>query len=139
MIARYDLHSQFPEPVLCVVDAEPAVSDPGDSTSLRKHFVVLDNQSALKAAAEGARRRGFVAEIADDISDQPIEAGCSALLQRLDQLRAGQCGIAPNDEDDNLCLISGGGIRVPRSWRRHWRTESGNGPAPGYVSRLVQL
>ena len=111
VIARYDLHSQFPEPVLCVVDAEPAVSDPIDSTTRRKHFVVLDNQSALKAAAEAARRRGFVAGIASDIADQPIEAGCSDLLQRLGQLRAGSA--ESRSDEKSACLISGGEFACP--------------------------
>ena len=110
VIAQYNLRSQLPETILRSIDSESAVSDPGDSTSLRKHFVVLDNQVALKAAAEGSRRRGFVAEIADDISDQPIATGCSALLQRLDQLRERARG---EPSTTAVCLISGGEFACP--------------------------
>ena len=110
VIAKYNLRAQLPETILRAIDAEPAVSDPIDSTSLRKHFVVLDNQSALKAAAEAARRRGFVAGIASDIADQPIEAGCSDLLQRLDQLRE---RARREPSTPAVCLISGGEFACP--------------------------
>jgi hydroxypyruvate reductase len=105
VITRHNLRSQLPDSILRAIDVESAVSGPGDSTSPGQHFVVLDNQSALEAAIEAARRRGFVTEIADDISDQPIAAGCSALLQRLDQLRERARG---ESNADAVCLISGG-------------------------------
>jgi len=110
VIAKYNLRAQLPETILRAIDNEPAVSDPIDSASLRGHFVVLDNQSALEAAAEAARRRGFVAEIADDISDQPIADGCSALRQRLGQLHE-RARAQPNT--NAVCLISGGEFACP--------------------------
>jgi glycerate 2-kinase len=110
VIAKYNLRSQLPESILRAIDAAPAVSDPIDSASQRKHFVVLDNQNALKAAAEAARGRGFVAEIADDISDQPIDDGCSGLLQRLGQLRERARG---EPSTTAVCLISGGEFACP--------------------------
>ncbi|HVS83881.1 MAG TPA: DUF4147 domain-containing protein [Pyrinomonadaceae bacterium] len=114
VIARYDLRAQLPETILRAIDAEPAVSGPIDSTSLRKHFVVLDNRSALDAVDEAARRRGFVTEIVDDISDQPIEDGCSALLQRLSQLRERALGAeSRSNAGTSVCLISGGEFACP--------------------------
>jgi glycerate 2-kinase len=110
VIAKYNLRAQLPETILRAIDAEPAVSDPIDSTSLRKHFVMLDNQSALDAAAEAARRLGFVTEIPDDVSDQPIAAGCSALLQRLDQLSERALS---DPSTTAVCLISGGEFACP--------------------------
>ncbi len=110
VIARYNLRSQLPEAILRTIDIESPVSDPVDSTSLRRHFVLLDNQSALAAASEAARRLGFVTEVADDISDQQIEDGCSALQQRLGQL--GELARAqPNT--NAVCLISGGEFACP--------------------------
>src|SRR5258708_27049078 len=110
VIARYSLRSQLPEAILRPIDIESPVSDPVDSTSLRRHFVLLDNQSALAAASEAARRLGFVTEVADDISDQQIEDGCSALRQRLGQL--GELARAqPNP--NAVCLISGGEFACP--------------------------
>jgi glycerate 2-kinase len=111
VIAGYNLRSQLPETILRAIDVVPAASDPGDSASQRSQCVVLDNQSALEAAAEAARRRGFVTEIADDISDQPIEDGCSALLQRLGQLREHARGAESNT--NAVCLISGGEFACP--------------------------
>jgi glycerate 2-kinase len=111
VMGMYDLRAQLPKTVLRVIDSTPAASGPIDSTSLRKHFVVLDNQTALTGAAEAARRRGFVAEIADDISDQPIAAGCSALLQRLGQLCARSAESRGNEQ--SVCLISGGEFACP--------------------------
>ena len=110
VIDRYDLRGELPETILRVVDAEPAVSDPIDSASLRRHFVLLDNQSALTAAAEGARRLGFFTEIADDISAQPIEDGCSALRQRLGRLRE---SARAESTTNAVCLISGGEFACP--------------------------
>ena len=110
VITKYNLRSQLPETNLRAIDTESAVSDPIDSASLHRHFVVLDNQSALNAAAEAARRRGFVTEIADNVSDQPIAAGCSALLQRMGQLRERALG---EPSTTAVCLISGGEFACP--------------------------
>jgi glycerate 2-kinase len=110
VITKYNLRCQLPEPIIRAIDTDSAVSDPIGLASLRRHFVVLDNQTALKAAAEAARRRGFVTEIADDVSDQPIAAGCSALLQRLDQLRERALG---EPSTTAVCLISAGEFACP--------------------------
>jgi glycerate-2-kinase len=85
----------------------PTSSDP---TSIREHFVLLDNQRALAAAAEGAKRRGFVIEIATNISDQPIEAGCAQLLKQLETFQA---SALTRDSADSVCLISGGEFACP--------------------------
>jgi glycerate 2-kinase len=111
VIARYDLRSQLPETILRAIDAESAFSESADPTTLRGHFVLLDSHTALKAAAEGALRRGFVTEIADDISDQPIADGCSALWHRLAQLRERAPTAEPNP--NAACLISGGEFGCP--------------------------
>jgi hydroxypyruvate reductase len=105
VVGKYDLSGRLPETVLRAIDSRPAAYDPIASTSMRKHFVLLDNQSALKAAAEAAHHRGFVTQIADDISDQAIDEGCSALLKRSGQLRERASG-EPNTA--TACLISGG-------------------------------
>ena len=110
VIAKYNLRAQLPETILRAIDTEPAVSDPIDSASRREHFVVLENQTALEAAAEAALQCGFVTEIAGDISDQPIADGCSALLQRLGQLRE---GARAESNTNAVCLISGGEFACP--------------------------
>lgn len=106
VIERYDLRSHLPETILRAIEAE---SKPlaADSSSLRKHFVLLDNHNAIEAAAEAARRSGFVTELANDVADQPIEEGCAQLLNRLDTLRA------KVSTQDTVCLVSGGEFSCP--------------------------
>ena len=105
MIARYSLRSQLPDRILQALETEQ-ISLENESTAVRNHFVLLDNFSALNAAAESARRRGFVAELAEDISDQPIEAGCARLVERLEALRH-------QHPARTVCLISGGEFSCP--------------------------
>jgi glycerate 2-kinase len=104
VIERYNLRSHLPETILRALLAEsrPLSVDP---TALRKDFVLLDNHTALAAAAEAATRRGFVTEIATDIADQPIEEGCSQLLDRLHTLTS--------KTPVSVCLISGGEFVCP--------------------------
>ena len=106
VIERYRLQNQLPPSILKVIDSQ---TERGIVTSqLRQHFVLLDNQTALEAAAQAARERGFVTEIADDISDQPIEEGCALLLDRLDRMRNVHGG-----SGKIVCLISGGEFSCP--------------------------
>jgi hydroxypyruvate reductase len=112
VIARYNLRTKLPDAILRVMKTATTVSDSkaGASSLLRAHFVLLDNQSALEAAAQAARRRGFFTEVARDISDQAIEDGCAMLLQRLAALRERESGpVAKNSS----CLISGGEFACP--------------------------
>jgi glycerate 2-kinase len=116
VVELYGLHAQLPESVVRAIDRGPAslrLSDEAD-TPLRQHFALLDNNSALRAAAEAARRRSFVTEIARDISDQPIEAGCAQLLTRLEELRQkARSEESTQDETRSVCLISGGEFACP--------------------------
>jgi len=111
VIDQYDLRAQLPETILRVIEGNPGPPE-CNSATLRKHFVLLDNQSALEAAAEAARRRGFTTEIAGDISDQPIEDGCRQLLSRLDAL-FGRGKAEQASEANAVCLISGGEFACP--------------------------
>jgi glycerate 2-kinase len=111
VVAHYDLRPHLPEAILRAIDAKDDAELSGptetDSTLMRKHFLLLDNNSALKAAAYAARRMGLVAKIARDISDQSIEAGCDELLSRLGGMRAN------TDVQKTACLISGGEFACP--------------------------
>lgn len=106
VIERYNLRSYLPETILRAIAAEPRPLT-ADPTRLRKNFVLLDNHSALEAAAEAARPQGFVTEIATDIADQPIEEGCARLLSRLDKLSSRV------STPETVCLISGGEFACP--------------------------
>jgi glycerate 2-kinase len=111
VIDRYDLRAQLPETILRAIESNSGHTE-SNSTSLRRHFVLLDNQSATEAAAEAARRRGFTTAIAGDISDQPIEEGCRQLLSRVRTLRD-QAKVEHPSEAIAVCLISGGEFACP--------------------------
>jgi glycerate 2-kinase len=68
-------------------------------------FVLLDNHTALEAAASAARDRGFTTEIVHDISDEQIDAGCEKLLRRVIDSRKSNAA--------DVCLISGGEFACP--------------------------
>lgn len=108
VLVQYNLRSQLPETIVRAIETE--VSKPAETVEshVRKHFVLLNNQTALEAAAKAARKRGFVTEIAADISDQPIQEGCKKLRERLEALRAKHVNDA-----GVVCLISGGEFACP--------------------------
>ena len=107
VIDRYELRGQLPKSIVRVIESE-ADAAAEHSTQVGPYFVLLDNEVALNAAAEAARQRGFITEIAFDISDQPIVGGCDQLLSRLEQLRAKRRG-----SGKTICLISGGEFACP--------------------------
>jgi glycerate-2-kinase len=73
--------------------------------AVRDYSVLLSNDDVLDAASAAARRRGFTAEIAEEISDGPIESGCAGLFQHLSEI--------DQAAKTNLCLISGGEFSCP--------------------------
>jgi hydroxypyruvate reductase len=112
VIARYKLEARLPESILRAIKQPAGMKEAtrrrGDAETRRKHYVLLDNESALEAAAEAARVRGFAVEIARDVIEQPITEGCSRLISRLFDLRRRTVG-----EEGRLCLISGGEFACP--------------------------
>lgn len=109
VIARYYLAPALPETILHSIQAEQEAFE-GKSESLRQHLVLLDNHTAVEAAAAAAQRRGFHTKLAEDISDQPIEEGCVQLLAKLNELRN---GIPAAETTEAVCLISGGEFACP--------------------------
>jgi hydroxypyruvate reductase len=103
VVARYGLRDLMPSSIMRAIErsetAEP--STPID----HPYFVLLDNNTALEAAATAARKSGLTAEITRDISDEPIEAGVEKLLTRLSEPKA-------TDAAD-VCLVSGGEFACP--------------------------
>lgn len=109
VIARYNLAEKLPAAILrAACQKEDERKESFARRQAREHYVLLDNETALQAAAAEARRRGFTVEVAQDISEQPIAGGCALMLSRLHALqeRAAQArGFA--------CLISGGEFACP--------------------------
>lgn len=104
VIDRYNLRDQVPQSILQAID-DSAMAGTAPPTD-HPYFVLLDNDTALEAAATAARERGSSVEIARDISDEPIETGVEKLLKRLGELRSSKDGT-------EVCLISGGEFACP--------------------------
>lgn len=74
---------------------------------LRRHHVLLDNGDAVAWAAERARSRGLLIEVAEDIVEQDVSDGARLLVSRLIELRGRAGG------GRGVCLISGGEFACP--------------------------
>ncbi len=107
VITNYGLDHQLPTSIMRAIKAAPEPLE-AITSHHRQHITLLNNQNALEAAAEAARSRGFIVEIAKDISDQPIEKGCEELIKRLAALRAKH-----RDTASVVCLLSGGEFACP--------------------------
>ena len=105
VIARYDLGGRLPASIMRAIE-NGATSFNEAQNDRHNHFVLLDNNTALEAAANAARARGFITEIARDIGDGPIAVGCEELLARLGDLQS-------QNPNSNVCLISGGEFACP--------------------------
>jgi hydroxypyruvate reductase len=68
---------------------------------------LLDNQNAVAAAVAGAEACGFVVEVANNISQQPVEAGCRELARQMKKL------LESVGENKFACLVSGGEFSCP--------------------------
>ena len=107
VVKVYGLESSLPASILKAVCQD-------ESTKLQqtrdggRHCVLLNNQTAVRMAAEKARAVGVTVEVAADICEQPIGEGCSLLLSRLKELfERNSKTQAP------VCLISGGEFSCP--------------------------
>src|SRR5712691_8550510 len=103
----YGLESSLPASILKAVrqDKSAKLQQTKDGG---RHYVLLNNQTAVRTAAEKARAIGFAVEVAADICEQPIGEGCSLLLSRLSELfERNSKPQAP------VCLISGGEFSCP--------------------------
>ncbi|HEX8174334.1 MAG TPA: DUF4147 domain-containing protein [Pyrinomonadaceae bacterium] len=106
VVKRYQLERRLPPSVLSVV-MEASIEDESTAASPdSKHYLLLDNGSAIEAARREAEARGFVTEVEADIIEQSIGDGCSELLSRLYDGKARNRG-------EVFCLISGGEFACP--------------------------
>jgi glycerate 2-kinase len=72
VLERYSTRLSLPSSILTAVQESDSDEEPAARTA-NKHYVVLDNQSAIEAAAAEARQLGFAVELAYDINEQPID------------------------------------------------------------------
>ena len=106
VVRRYCLADSLPPSILKVIEHPASTEREAPTSGLRVHYVLLDNRTALAAAAAEARARGFAVEIASDINEQEIGVGCDLLISRTHTLWTQQGG-------KPVCLISGGEFSCP--------------------------
>ncbi|MBA3766201.1 MAG: DUF4147 domain-containing protein [Acidobacteria bacterium] len=115
VVARYKLASNLPAAILRAVNqpaAKAATSRRAYASrhAVREHYVLLDNQHAMAAAAQAARRRGYAVETAREIVEQAIDEGCAQMLSRL---FAPHRRRSTGEERRVVCLVSGGEFACP--------------------------
>ncbi len=108
IIARYKLEASIPGSILQAIQHPVEETTSPSLQPLRKHYVLLNYEDALAAAAEAARSRGFTVEFARDVVEQPVAEGCSILLSRLFDLSR-----RASAHERGVCLISGGEFKCP--------------------------
>ncbi len=108
VITSYLLAARLPASILLALKNFQPAKIENSPRAIREHLVLLDNNSALEAAANKARERGFTVEIARDLVEQPVAEGCAQLVSRLLELYK-RCG----GEGRGVCLISGGEFVCP--------------------------
>jgi glycerate 2-kinase len=100
VIAKYQLASKLPASILATIQRAARLKS-APAKVYGKHQVLLDNQTALEAAAAKAIQLGFTVETAGDICEQAIDEGSNLLASRLLELRR-------RAEGNSVCLLSGG-------------------------------
>ncbi|MGZ5484156.1 MAG: glycerate kinase type-2 family protein [Pyrinomonadaceae bacterium] len=103
VVERYGLLDQMPSSIMRAIERSETSEPPTPID--HPYFILLDNNTALEAAATAARKSGSTVEIARDISDELIEAGVEKLLTRLGELKASDAA--------DVCLVSGGEFACP--------------------------
>ncbi len=111
IIRRYKLAAQFPQSLLHALAgsaSEPSLAQP--DTGAHSHYILLDNDAALKTAARVAVARGLIVQTATDLVESPIAEGCAESISRLLLMRG---SYAASENRRGVCLISGGEFRCP--------------------------
>ena len=99
VLHRYDLLTKLPASIVEAVNTPEGASVPVHG--IRDHKVLLDNNTALAAAAQRASQLNYRVEIAKDIVEQPIADGCAELISRIQRMKA-------SSDSQSFCLLSGG-------------------------------
>jgi hydroxypyruvate reductase len=110
IVNRYGLAARLPASILRALNQPrplpPETHSSSNSSALRRHDVLLDNDRAVAQAAKVAAAHGYAVEIARDISEQEVAEGAALLVSRLFDLRR-------REEGRPACLISGGEFSCP--------------------------
>ena len=96
VVGHYHLETVLPESIMKAVRrTRPSSAITGT------HHVLLDNQTALAAAAQKAREIGFECVTLNHVCEQPIQEGCELLLESM------------RDAPALFCAVSGGEFSCP--------------------------
>ena len=98
VVEHYHLESVLPESIMKAV-RRPNTTPPVNGS----HLVILDNQTALKAAYLKAHSLVTLNRMATNICEQEIQQGCDLLLETL----------MFRPRDTTLCVVSGGEFSCP--------------------------
>ena len=97
IVSQYQLESTLPESIIKSIRSTRFLQPIAPAAA----HVLLDNQTALNAAARRAQTLGYAPVVATEISEQPIEDGVRQLIERL------------NSAPAPACIISGGEFSCP--------------------------
>ena len=108
-LERYELRPQLPPAVVNALDALTSAQTHAThaSSALRLAYVLLDNESAKRAAARAARARGFAVEVCDELIEAPVDVGARELVAGVLRLRRAAAA------GRGVCLVSGGEFVCP--------------------------
>ena len=106
IIGRYNLREKLPPTVLETVQS-PKSEVRSPKLEIQNWRVILSNETAVEAAAQSLRNRGFEVEIVKDLIETPIEKGCAELVKRLCDLRE------RISAEKKVALVSGGEFVCP--------------------------
>jgi hydroxypyruvate reductase len=111
VVKRYGLENSLPKSILEAIGRYADVSR-ASTHHLRAHYVLLDNRTALEGADLEARKLGFIVEVARDINEQEIDAGCDLLISRAQALwnRHGGKPVCLLSGGEFSCRVSGDGV-----------------------------
>ena len=105
IIEHYHLGDRLPESIAHTIGT--AQDEHPKPCGIRKQYVLLDNRTALHAAAARASELGYTVAIAEDVVEQPIDRGSRQLIERIVKL------VDEQHARDPVCLLSGGEFACP--------------------------
>jgi len=100
VVRKFQLEPRLPRSIMTSLTSSTRRQTDSDSIKVPiAHHVLLDNQTALAAAADHASSLGLVARIESKICEQSIDEGCQLLLE--------------SESGELTCFISGGEFSCP--------------------------
>ncbi len=106
VVARYQLESRLPHPVLRLLNSAADLNR-GEENFSYSACAILSNIQAISAAVSQSVELGFAFEVAKDIQEQSIADGCRLLVDRAAEM------FERKGRNHPVCLISGGEFSCP--------------------------